>query len=71
MSVAHPASPAAACRPPPVSDGQIKLVMVLKPETLPHDASAGDLRIWLKKFEAYNITSECRMHIRQLSMHVS
>ena len=29
----------------------------LKPETLAHDASAGELHIWLKKFEAYYIAS--------------
>ena len=51
-SAAPPASPAAACRPPPVSDGQIKLVTELKPKTLAHDASPGELRIWRKKFEA-------------------
>ena len=54
-SAAPPASPAAARRPPPAGDGQIKLVTELKPETLAHDASAGKLRIWLKKFEAYYI----------------
>ena len=56
-SAAPPASPAAARRPPPVGDGQIKLVTELKPETLAHDALAGELRIWLKKFEAYYIAS--------------
>ena len=50
-SAAPPASPAAARRPPPAGDGQIKLVTELKPETLAHDASASELRIWLKKFE--------------------
>ena len=54
-SAAPPASPAAARRPPPVGDGQIKLVTELKPETLAHNASAGELRIWLKKLEAYYI----------------
>ena len=29
----------------------------LNPETLAHDDSAGELRIWLKKFEAYYIAS--------------
>ena len=45
-SAAPPASPAV------VTDGPIKLAMELKPETLSHDASAGEFRIWLKKFEA-------------------
>ena len=56
-SAAPPAYPAAARRPPPAGDGQIKLVTELKPETLAHDASAGELRIWLNKFEAYYIAS--------------
>ena len=56
-SAAPPASPAAVRRPPPAGDGQIKLVTELKPETLAHDASAGELRIWLKKFKAYYIAS--------------
>ena len=51
------ASPAAARRPPSATDNQIKLVTELKPETLAHDASAGELRFWLKKFEAYYIAS--------------
>ena len=54
-STASPASPAAAPRPPPMSDGQIKLVTELKSETMAHDASASEL--WLKKFEAYYIAS--------------
>ena len=33
--------------------GAMKLVAELKPEVLSHDATAGELRIWLKKFEAY------------------
>ena len=33
--------------------GGMKLVADLKPEVLSHDATAGELRIWLKKFEAY------------------
>ena len=37
-SAAPPASPAAAHRPPLAGDGQIKLVIELKPETLAHDA---------------------------------
>ena len=56
-SAAPAASPAATRRPPPVTDGQIKLVTELKPETLAHNATAGELRIWLKKFEAYYIAS--------------
>ena len=53
-SAVPPASPAAACRPPLAADAstQIKLVLELKPSVLPNDASAGELRIWIKKFEA-------------------
>ena len=48
------ASPATARRPPPVSDYQsVKLVSELKPDTLSHDSSAGELRIWCQKYEAY------------------
>ena len=35
------------------NSGGMKLVVELKPEVLSHDATAGKLRIWLKKFEAY------------------
>ena len=35
------------------NSGGMKLVAQLKPEVLSHDATAGELRIWLKKFEAY------------------
>ena len=54
-SAAPSASPAAAHRPPPVTDSQIKLATELKHETLAQDASAGELRIWLKKFKAFYI----------------
>ena len=48
-----PASPAAR-RPPPASDAnELKLISELKPDTLSHDASAGELRIWCCKYEAY------------------
>ncbi len=46
------AAPAAA----PAAGGNtptLKLVAELKPETLSHDASAGNMRIWIRKFEAY------------------
>ena len=35
------------------SNSGMKLVADLKPDVLSHDATAGKLRIWLKKFEAY------------------
>ena len=45
-----PASPAAAKRPSPAADSNtVKLVTELKPDTLSHDASAGELRIWCRK----------------------
>ena len=45
--------------PPPDSQGQnqIKLIAELKPDTLSHDSSAAELRIWMKKFEAYYVES--------------
>ena len=56
-----PASPAATRRPPSDATAetstQIKLVPELKPTVLPHDASAGELRIWIKKYEAYYAAS--------------
>ena len=57
------ASPAAATParsrppPPPDSQGHIKLVAELKPDSLSHDSSAAELRIWMKKFEAYYVES--------------
>ena len=56
---AVPASQAAAHRPPPAANtlNQIKLVPELKPRVLPYDASAGELRIWIKKYEAYYAAS--------------
>ena len=48
-----PALPAAR-RPPPAADSNaVKLVTELKPDTLSHDASAGELRIWCCTYEAY------------------
>ena len=46
---------AAARRPPPPhveGTGNMKLVGELKPETLQHDSTAGDLCVRLKKFES-------------------
>ena len=56
---AVPAFPAAARRPPPAADAgnQIKLVQELKPSVLPHDATAGELHFWIKKYEAYYASS--------------
>ena len=69
---AVPASPAAARRPPPAtaaeSSPQIKLVLELKPSVLPHDASAGELRIWIKKYEAYYAASVMQ-HTRTAVQH--
>ena len=72
-SAVTPASPAAARRPPPVAaqeqpSNQIKLVPELKPSVLPHDATAGELRIWIKKFEAYYTASNMQ-HARTAVQH--
>ena len=48
--------PAGASQPPPPhveGTGHMKLVGELKPENLQHDSTAGDLRVWRKKFESY------------------
>ena len=67
-----PASPAAACRPPPAAalepNTQIKLVPELKPSVLPHDASDGELHIWIKKYEAY-YTAFGMQHARTAVQH--
>ena len=46
-----------AAAPGPARDqdnsGKIKLVAELKPDVLSQDATAGELRTWVKKFEAY------------------
>ena len=67
---AVPASPAAASRPPPAADAgnQIKLLPELKPSVLPHDATAGELRIWIKKYEAYHAASGMQ-HTRTAVQH--
>ena len=59
---AHVRGQAAARRntaPAPVREAEsndgMKLVAQLKPEVLSHDATVGELRIWLKKFEAYRV----------------
>ena len=50
-----PALPVAR-RPPPAADSNaVKLVTEFKPDTLSHDASAGELRIWCLKYEADTI----------------
>ena len=62
-------SPAAARRPPPPHvEGTVnmKLVGELKPETLQHDSTAGDLRVWRKKFESYYTVSN--MHLSRLNV---
>ena len=60
------------CSPPATPRGQknsggMKLVVELKPEVLSHNATAGELRIWLKKFEAYYHTSN--MQVARIQVH--
>ena len=55
----------AAAAPPPINrphpsqdgGGNMKLIGELKPESLTHDSSAGDLRVWKMKFESYYAAS--------------
>ena len=69
---AVPASPAAASRSPPAaaaeSSTQIKFVPELKPSVLPHDAFAGELLIWIKKYEEYYAASGMQ-HARTAVQH--
>ena len=60
---------AAARRPPPPhveESGHMKLVGELKPENLQHNSTAGDLRVWRKKFESYYTASN--MHLSRLNV---
>ena len=41
--------------------GAMKLVAELKPDVLSQDASEGELRIWVKKFEAYDHASSMQV----------
>ena len=60
-------SPAAARRPPPVQDSQsVKLVSETNPDTLTHDLSAGELRIWCRKYEAYCHASNMQLPRNQV-----
>lgn len=60
-----PASP--KTRPPPVeSANSVKLASDLKPDTLCHDGTAGDLRLWQTKFEAYYHASH--MHLARIQV---
>ena len=61
--------PAAVRRPPPPhveGAGNMKLVGDLKPETLQHDSTAGDMRVWRKKLESYYTASN--MHLSRLNV---
>ena len=63
------ATPPAARRPPPPhgeASSNMKLVGELKPDNLQHDSTAGDLRVWRKKFESYYTASN--MHLSRLSV---
>ena len=55
------ASPAARRPPPPADLNTVKLRTELKPDTLSHDASAGELRIWCRKYEAYYHASNMQL----------
>ena len=53
--------------PPPASDANaVKLVSELKPVTLSHDASAKELRIWCRKYEAYYHASNMQLASNQV-----
>ena len=44
----------------------VTLVTELKPDTLSHDASAGELRIWCRKYEAYYHASNMQLARNQV-----
>ena len=53
--------------PPPASDANaVKLVSELKPDTLSHDASTGELKIWCRKYEAYYHASNIQLACNQV-----
>ena len=61
-----PASPATR-RPPPAADStSVRLVTELKPDTLSHHASAGELRIWCRKYKAYYHSSNMQLARNQV-----
>ena len=61
------ASAAAANRPATTEhEATLKLMAELKPQTLTYDATAGELSIWLKKFNAYYESSN--MHLVRISV---
>ena len=61
-----PASPAAR-RPPPAADSNsAKIVTESKPDTLSHDASAGELCIWCRKYKAYYHASNMQLAQNQV-----
>ena len=53
--------------PPPAADSNsVKLVTELKPDTLSHDASAGELHIWCRKYEVYYHASNMQLARNQV-----
>ena len=44
----------------------MKLVTELKPDTLAHDASAGELRIWRRKYETFYHNSNMQLACNQV-----
>ena len=54
--------PGSCKTPPSVQDSQsVKLVSELKPDTLSHYSSAGELRIWCRRHEAYYHASNMQL----------
>ena len=70
-AVAAIATPPAAARRPPTphveGTSYMKLMGELRPETLQHDSTAGDLCVWRKKFESYYTASN--MYLSRLNVH--
>ena len=68
MTGASRAAPPPNNRPNQDGVGNMKLIGELKPDNLTHDSSAGDLRVWRKKFESYYAALNlqlCRLSVQQ------
>ena len=66
-AAANTPAPSAARRPPSAADSNsVKLVTQLKPDTLSRDASAGELCIWCRKYEAYYQASNMQLARNQV-----
>ena len=64
--VAARAAPPLVNRPNQDGGSNVKLIGELKPDNFTHDSSAGDLRVWRKKFESFY--AALNLQLRRLSV---